>query len=718
MDTSRRCALPALASALCGQVAIACLTLGLSGLSQAPARAKGWSFPLPPDLVTPHAPRRNPVFSVGEPIRFTLDKPSATRYEVRDYFGALVASGAAPAAPPSGEGAPPLTLTLKPFPPGWYKLYLYGALNQEPWGKIVGGTTFVVFRRTPGFPAVPTDPVSGGTYPSMDEVMRGVTGMGPQRHAVADASKPDEAIAKLEADLALDRKYYLPFDPYRKRVLMVAFPNGTEDQAGVKKIVERFQNDVTYWEPRNEPNFKFKGDEFVEKEMKPFYQAVKSVNPRLKVLGPGTVTIGPNAHGLDWIEAFLKAGGARYVDAFSFHAYNTVNGDLWLARKALNSLNALLRKYGAGTLEKWQTEQGYFAAVYGSYQPRLQGRWTMLQMMVYEQYGIPKEHNHLWYDISHGFWDVPTWWENEDGSLNPAAPLMRVWSEELYGTGFAKAYDFGPQANRLYLGSLFTGPGKRVAAFMSAGDPQGAVALRVRGGSRLRLVSAFGRESVISVTKGRASLPVTELPVYVELAPGQTLEPIREDWGPNLAREAGVVVTASGSGKHPVDATIPNPIAKLTNGVLENWYWTQQKDAQPWMDDTKGFPAWVELRLPKPETVARVLVFAAPPWQWQGTLADYDLQVDQGGKWITLKHVQEPLNTFRVFTPPTRTTVDSFFSDRWVFPHPFPPVKTSRIRLLVHNTTYGGGATKAVDDAGGQTGPHQIMLREVEVYGK
>ncbi len=31
----------------------------------------------------------------------------------------------------------------------------------------------------------------------------------------------------------------------------------------------------------------------------------------------------------------------------------------------------------------------------------------MLQMMVFEQYGIPKEHNHLWYDKSHGFWDFP-----------------------------------------------------------------------------------------------------------------------------------------------------------------------------------------------------------------------------------------------------------------------------------------------------------------------
>jgi len=67
----------------------------------------------------------------------------------------------------------------------------------------------------------------------------------------------------------------------------------------------------------------------------------------------------------------------------------------------------------------------------------------MLEMMVFEQYGIPKEHNHLWYDKSHGFWDFPTWWENDDGSLNPVAVLMRVLAEELHGKTFAGALDCG-----------------------------------------------------------------------------------------------------------------------------------------------------------------------------------------------------------------------------------------------------------------------------------
>ncbi len=134
------------------------------------------------------------------------------------------------------------------------------------------------------------------------------------------------------------------------------------------------------------------------------------------------------------------------------------------------------------------------------------------------------------------------------------------------------------------------------------------------------------------------------------------------------------------------------------------------------MDDTPGFPAWVQLSFPRPTEIGRVIIYAPVPWQWQGTLVDYELQYDAAGKWVTIEHVVEPLKTFKVLTPATRTKVDSFFSDRHIFQHEFKPITTTKIRILVHNTTFGGGATEEVAKAGGQTGPHQVMLREIEVY--
>lgn len=706
-------------------------------LTGARAARADWLFSYPPNMVNLDSGKRNNVFYSGDSIRFTLTVANygtyalqgAVRYEVRDYWGSVVDQGTTPA--PTAAAAS--TVALRSEPPGWYKLYLHGPAIAAPWGDSVGGTMFVVFRPNANFPTMPSPllPGNSGVFDG-DEVARGVTAMGPQRHPVSDASEPDQAIAQLDPSVALDKQYYTspPFsDPQRGRPLLIAFPNGVgssnpvqqgKNLAGLGRIVAHFHGDVKYWEPLNEPNYRYSGADYVNKELKPFYQTVKSVDPACKVLGPAVVTIGPS--GLSWIEDFLKAGGASYMDAFSFHAYNNVNGDLTLARQSLDALQALLTKYGCGNIEKWQTEQGYFAACYGAYEPRLQGRWTMLQMMVYEQGGIPKEHNHLWYDKSHGFWDFPAFWENEDGpyasgSFDPAAPLMRVWGEELYGTNFQKAYDFGALGNKMYVGSLFGGPGKQVAAFMSAGRTDGQVTLNVTGGGSVHAVSAFGVAQDLPLAAGRVTLPVPELPVYVELAPGQSLQVAPTDYGPDLALMPGTTASASGSPSSPLDPSYSNDPAKIINGALENWYWNQGPADHPWMSNVTGFPATVQVTLPRPMTISHAVIYAGVPWQNDGSLLDYELQYDSNGQWVTLSHVQEPPVVVPFFTPTVFTTVDSFYSDRCIFQHDFPAVTTQKVRLLVHDTTCGGGATQNVVQAGGQTGPHQITLREIELYG-
>ncbi len=676
-------------------------------------RKHGWSWAPRKDAVQPDCGKRNPVFYVGEPVVFSLG-PSAARYEVRDYWGELVDQG------PAGE-----RITLKVPKPGWYKLYVYGKEATKQWGDMVGGTMLAVFRRNPNFPELPSKAAPGGGV-TEDEVMRGVSGMGPQRHA-ANADKPEESIRELEKSIAIDRQMYLPYDPLRKRALMIAFSNGTKGkEAGVRKIVEHFKDVVRYYEPRNEPNYGSSGKDFAEKEIRPFYETVKGVDKNLKVMGPGTVAINPSL--LPFIEDFLKAGGAESIDAFSMHVYNGINGDLVMGRKSLDNLLALLKKYGADKKELWQTEQGYFAAMYGVYQPRHQGRWTMLEMMIFDQYRLPREHNHLWYDKSHGFWDFPTWWENDDGGFNPALPLMRVLAEEQFGTTFARAFDFGEPGNRLYIGSLFESPdkSKRVATFMQRRQPrrQGAA----EGGRRRQAPRGLGLRGRGGPAgpRRRGGAPRARAAGLCRAGQGPNDRGAADRLGPQPRPRRGRSAAAANPPappKNPNDAgqritAERNVVSKLINGEQENWYYAQRPGQGPWMDNAAAFPTWVEIRLPAPAAVARVIVYAAPPWQSQGTLLDYELQYELNGRWVTIEHVKEPTRTLCVFTPPTRTTVDSFFSDRWIFQHQFPPVTAQKIRLLVHDCTWGGGATKEETEAGGQTGLHQVTLREVEIYGK
>ncbi len=708
-------------------LALLCSLLGSSPRSH----AGGFEYRLPVNRVNVLSDRRSNVYYVGERIFFQLEYQSgypnvATRYTIRDYLGNLV------------ESAPVVEPYIVPAvtQPGWYKLYLHGSpvyLRQQgdpvadpDWGDSVGGTMFVIFRNTPTFPAIPPKGTTSGTEGLSDNVMRGLVGSGPQRHRFYALSDWQTAANARAQDIAQEKTYYTAHDTYRNRVLLGAFPDGTSNPNGtaslnyVTQVVQAFQNDVKYWEPRNEPNYANNGfdgtpQSFAINEFIPFSDTVKAVNPSLKVIGPGNVEIKPGSHGLGFIQDFLATMAAQNalhkLDGISFHVYNSFNGDLFMARRSMDGLMNVLTTYGQQNKERWQTEQGFAAAINGSYQPRMQTRWTMLMFMVLEQYGVPKEHNYLFYDKNGGFFDVPVWWINEDGTLNPLGCLLRVWSEELYGTRHTSAYDFGTTGNKLYIGSRFAGPGKQVAAFMSAGSTDGQVRLQVSAPS-VQVVSAFGVERTVAAQNGYVLLPVVELPTYVRFTGSLTVIP--QNWGSNLA--LGKPVTSTVMAPHPSDASIINPTTKVTNGEFENWYYIQSQETKVWVDGSFNFPAWVEINFQQPTTMDRVVIYSGVPWQWDGTLLDYDLQYQQGGNWVTLQTVQEPTRTFKSFTITNRTTVDSFFSDRWVFTHSFPAITTSKLRLWVRDVTYGGGANQLVQQAGGQTGLRLINLREVEAY--
>lgn len=542
---------------------------------------------------------------------------------------------------------------------------------------------------------------------SENQIVHGITAMGPERYNVSDLSDPAATIEYLKTSIIAAKATYLNRDPARPSGLLVAFTNGTANLAAVKQIVTALQNDVTHWEGQNEPNYSYSGSDYVKIE-KAFYETVKSVNPKLKVIGPATVSIMPDGNGLHWINDFLANGGGKYIDALSFHAYNTNQGSLTQLRRSMQGLKDLLTAYGLNDLPLWQTEQGYFAATYGVYTPQIEGQWQMLQMMAYEQFGIPKEQNVLWYDASHGFWDFPAWWQNDDGTLNPVADLMRVWSEELYGTQFHTAFDFG-SANDLYIGTYFSGSDRSVAAFMAAGQKDGQILLNVTGTDKLKTVSATGVESYLPVINGQVKLNVAEEPTYVEVPAGQSIDVVPEAWGANLARQPGVQASSSRNS---------SGIEKIINGVEENWYWN---GVGPWGDSNYNDPnGWVQLAFPKSQSISRVVIKATSPWQLTGTLLDFELQyMNPTGEWTTLSRTKQQPKTFGVYSPVTRTTADTYFDNQFIFNQSFSPVNTDKIRLLIHSVTYGGGATAIVPQSGGQaSSTPTLSLAEIEVYGQ
>jgi hypothetical protein len=282
----------------------------------------------------------------------------------------------------------------------------------------------------------------------------------------------------------------------------------------------------------------------------------------------------------------------------------------------------------------------------------------------------------------------------------------------LYGKKFSHAFNFGAPGNELYIGSLFSGGDGSVAAFMSTGSTDGKCDLVLNNATKVRVVSSFGVAQEIPVHDNHVLLDVPELPVYVELPPGQSISVASTEWGPNLARQPGVTAQSS------ADTKAPNEVGKIINGEFETWYLSMAASSGPWRVEKPSFPLTVEIDLPKAQAVSRVVIFASPPWQSCGSLLDYELQYEAKGKWITIANVSEPPKTISVVTPVNLTSVDSFYSDRWIFQHHFNPIVTAKVRLLIHDSTCGGNPTVVAQRAGGQGWDRVVTIREVEIYGK
>jgi fibronectin type 3 domain-containing protein len=675
--------------------------------SKKPTKTGGWISDAYPNRIDVMWDRRNQIYYVGEPVNITQRHGgwSGQHYEIRNYWGEVVDEGTLTG----------MSVRANVSEPGWYTLQVYHANGAENGvlRDVAGGVQFVIFRNDARFPNAKNlnvDTVRGDKME--DEISRAIIGIGPQRHNIKNAAHPDGDIAAIAGDIELDKQYYLAYnDTARPRDLLVVFSNGTEGaEAGVKKVVSTFKGTVKYYEGRNEPH-ELSPEEFARQTCD-LYKWVKSVDPSAKVIGPATVDIMPG-WGLAYIDRFLAAGGKNCIDAVSYHVYNNINGDIYNARLHLTNLDNVLKKHNLQNIERWQTEQGAFGAQYGSFKPRLQARWDMLMLMMLDQHGVPKEHNHMWYDKSGGFWDIPAFYEGTYGSLFAAPAMFRTMAEEVYGKKYVQAYDFGTPGNNLYVGNLYSGSNGNVAMFMSNGDTDGKITLNVSGASSLKVVSAFGVTSTINVVNGKATLDVPEIPVYVEFGASQSVSVDPTNWGANLARQAGAIVKASGAAH------------KINNGILDVDSLDMGTDI--WKDDTPVIhyitgakkPAVVEIDLPTEQNVKRVVVYSGVPFQPRGSILDYELQVDVKGQWVTVERIKEHPKFLEEGIIWMRTSTTSFYNERAIFQHELPvAIKTSKIRIVATEVTYGGASSLEVAYSNSQSDNNVLNLREIEIYGQ
>lgn len=135
--------------------------------------------------------------------------------------------------------------------------------------------------------------------------------------------------------------------------------------------INRYHNEVKYWELGNEtqngtyplgiPNLPFL--DFVKHN----YRWIKSINPQMKVLLPGSVgTYGfPIQISFNWFHFLFSNDIGNYIDIFSIHDYNS----WWTTPIHIDSILAIRDYYGLQSKEIWITESAVSSLNYSFITP-------------------------------------------------------------------------------------------------------------------------------------------------------------------------------------------------------------------------------------------------------------------------------------------------------------------------------------------------------------
>lgn len=482
---------------------------------------------------------------------------------------------------------------------------------------------------------------------------------------------------------------------------------------GVKGVVETLYPDVKYYEgPSNEPDIR----SFTVLAMGTFQAAVHAGNAAAKAMGPCPVHT-------DDIPTFIANGGLAYCDVFSLHDYDTFGGsvyDMHNARRLIDlNVKTPLANAGRSDIEIWQTEAGNDGVDQRVYSPR-RARNLLLHVLLWEQYGIAREHNPVWYDKSHGFFDVPVWLVNIDGSLQPQCTLWRVLAEETWGQLHDAIMDFGALGNFVFAGSIYAAPSGASTAVIWAASamPACTVTLTVTGTtSPLTVSDCEGKLSTVAVVKGRATVPVADVPTYVRLPVGVSVEVYScLDWPANDVNGQGFddapravgLVSGAATGPWSPSQTIAAP---FVNGV-------EYRNAFGYVGPSAhALPDTALLTWPQSSRADRLLIFGAPPSGPYNGLLDFDVQTSvDGTNWVTQATVTKT-GPFTVLHGSDLTNSgsqrESSYDDQWIFNVKFPrPVAFKAVRLYVRATTYGHGPDEAsaISMGSGSTSQEQYLV--------
>jgi len=232
--------------------------------------------------------------------------------------------------------------TANPIPPLLFGLHIHRLASTTPWPSVEFGT-LRLWDAGAAWPNVEPQP-GRWDFSNVDRYISAAE----QHHVqilmpialspVWASSRPDE------------KSSYGPGN--------AAPPKNLDDWRNyVRTVATRYRGRVHYYEIWNEPNLRdfFTGSpEQLVTLTREAQQILKQVDPSNRVISPSATGEG----GLTWLDNFLAAGGARYVDIIGYHLYVTPNPPEDMV-SLTERVWGIMSQHGIRSYELWDTESGW-----------------------------------------------------------------------------------------------------------------------------------------------------------------------------------------------------------------------------------------------------------------------------------------------------------------------------------------------------------------------
>jgi len=244
---------------------------------------------------------------------------------------------------------------------------------------------------------------------------------------------------------------------------------------------------------------------------------VKSVSSSVRKVDPNITLIAGATANYDskWFARLWSLGGARYVDAMSFHPYSA-NSRPDGVGALVSDAQSVSAKKGGAALPVWITETGSSSKIGGRTLPG-QGDFLMAMESSLLASGVERVR---WYDLMNGTADPKN--HERNFGLFEYEPRKNTAALSLKPSGYAQALLVANVGGKPASGSPAAGEGVVAHAFGRGEDtsfvvwaPQGSATAKIAADRPLVAAGVYGQQTVIEPVDGVVTIGVSPAPVIL-----------------------------------------------------------------------------------------------------------------------------------------------------------------------------------------------------------